>query len=267
MPKYDPVLGIFAPDIPWVPTPAHIMRRAAILDLIRARQPGRVLEIGCGVGALLYDLKSRGFHGKGVDTSKRALEIARHFHGGADNAFKIDEQITEDDKDEYDYLMAFEVLEHIQDDRGELSRWAQCLKKGGVLIGSVPAHRRRWGASDQWAGHVRRYDYQDLEKLLASTGFDLMDTHCYGFPLLNLLAPISNYMSRKKIRRREAIANDAGSADATAASGADRAMESKIFWLYSNVATKILFHVLIAVQKIFYKSNLGTGFIFVAWKK
>ena len=267
MPEYDPVLGLFAREIPWVPTPAHIMRRAVILELIETLKPGRVLEIGCGVGAFLYDLKSRGFHGKGVDTSESALKIARQFHSGADSAFTIVQQIGDDDYDGYEYLMAFEVLEHIQDDCGALSQWAQCLKKGGILIGSVPAHRKRFGASDQWAGHVRRYDYQDLEKLLTSTGFEMMETNCYGFPLLNLLAPISNYMSRKKIHRREACADTAKRAHATASSGADRIMESRVFWLYSNFVSKSLFRMTIGLQRIFERMSVGTGYVFVARKK
>lgn len=267
MPEYDPVLGIFAPEIPWVPTPAHIMRRAAILELIKTWKPGRVLEIGCGVGAFLYDLRSRGFHGKGVDTSEFALKIAHQFHSGADSAFTIVQQIGEDDYDGYEYLMAFEVLEHIQNDSGALSQWARCLKKGGILIGSVPAHRQRFGASDRWAGHLRRYDHQDLEKLLTLASFELMSTKCYGFPLLNILAPISNYMSGKKLRRREAMSDATGRAHATASSGADRIMESKIFWLYSNFVTKTLFRVAIELQRIFDRMRVGTGFVFVARKK
>ena len=267
MPEYDPVLGIFAPEIPWVPTPAHIVRRAAVLEVIKTWQPGRVLEIGCGVGAFLYDLGSRGFHGKGVDTSASALNIAHQFHSGADSAFTIVQQIGEDDYDGYEYLMSFEVLEHIQNDSGALSRWAQCLKKGGILIGSVPAHRQRFGASDQWAGHVRRYDYQDLEKLLKSTGFEILVINCYGFPILNLLAPISNYISRKKIHRRETCAGSDKRAHATASSGADRIMESRVFWLYSNFITKALFRMTFKLQNLFDQMSVGTGFVFVARKK
>ncbi len=123
MPHFDPVLGICAPEVPWVPTIAHILRRAAIFDAIQDQPVGRVLEIGCGAGAFLYDLGTKGYYGKGVDTSESALKVARYVHADSDSSFRIERSSGDDDPERYDYVMAFEVLEHIENDILAVQQW------------------------------------------------------------------------------------------------------------------------------------------------
>lgn len=57
----------------WVPAPRYLMRRDLLLRLFGARKPGRVLEFGCGSGALLAELAGKGFTGTGIEQSEAAL--------------------------------------------------------------------------------------------------------------------------------------------------------------------------------------------------
>src|SRR3546814_7757828 len=82
-------------------------------------------------------------------------------------------------------VCAFDVLEHIEDDRLAIQEWIRWLAPNGKMILSVPAHRSRWGAGDVWAGHYRRYDRNDVEQLLVSCGMEVEHLECYGFPLAN----------------------------------------------------------------------------------
>src|SRR3546814_10271932 len=70
-------------------------------------------------------------------------------------------------------VCAFDVLEHIEDDRLAIQEWIRWLAPNGKTILSVPAHRSRWGAGDVWAGHYRRYDRNDVEQLLVSCGMEV----------------------------------------------------------------------------------------------
>ncbi|MEL7157397.1 MAG: methyltransferase domain-containing protein, partial [Actinomycetota bacterium] len=54
----------------------------------------------------------------------------------------------------FDYVMAFEVLEHITDDRAALEEWLRRLRPGGRVLFSVPAHQRKYGDADRAVGHV-----------------------------------------------------------------------------------------------------------------
>lgn len=74
------------------------------------------------------------------------------------------------ENDTFDLVGAFEVLEHIPDDKGALNEVARVLKRGGRFIFSVPVHTRYWSAWDTHVGHQRRYDPKDLERLLEASG-------------------------------------------------------------------------------------------------
>src|SRR3546814_6549126 len=69
--------------------------------------------------------------------------------------------------------MAFEVLEHIEDDHAALRQWLGWLKPGGILLMSVPAHPSQWNAADVWAGHFRRYRKRELLGLVEENVLEL----------------------------------------------------------------------------------------------
>lgn len=115
----------------------------------------------------------------------------------------------------FDIVCAFEVLEHQSDDAGELVRWRSFLRPGGNLLLSVPAHRERFGPSDEAVGHFRRYDRSDLERVLGTSGFEPVWIESWGAGLGHLLD-----WARDRISAGEAERGDRRSAaDATARSG------------------------------------------------
>lgn len=79
-------------------------------------------------------------------------------------------------KDLFDVIMYIDVLEHIEDDKGELSRAACHLKRGGRIILLAPAHEWLFSKFDRAIGHYRRYNrraltavtpkYLELERLI-----------------------------------------------------------------------------------------------------
>ncbi len=67
----------------------------------------------------------------------------------------------------------FDVLEHIEDDRGFLRGIAGTLRPGGYLFLTVPAYRWLWSTEDALAGHFRRYTLRMLRERLGASGFDV----------------------------------------------------------------------------------------------
>lgn len=72
----------------------------------------RVLDIGCGDGALLHYLrKAKGIEAHGIETSEKATELAR------EKTIKVKKaDITQEEfqlKETYDYIILSEVLEHL----------------------------------------------------------------------------------------------------------------------------------------------------------
>ncbi len=264
---YSPRLGVAAPGMSWVPAPTYLLRRAAILDWLRDAPAGRVLEMGCGPGALLYDLSLRGFEATGVETSSRSLEIAPHL---LDDRPGVTVQSTPPAAEErYDYLFAFEVLEHIEDDLGTLRGWLDYLKPGGRVLVSVPAHRKRWNVTDICAGHFRRYDREDVIELFESAGLKPTRVGTYGWPASHVLAILDSIAQKRKLRRRglDPSTLRVGDADLSAASGSDRSQVARLYPLYSGPLGRALLSTATFLQKAFYGSSLGASFLVDARKE
>jgi SAM-dependent methyltransferase len=77
----------------------------------------------------------------------------------------------------------FDVLEHIEDDRGTLERLHDALEPDGKLYLTVPAHRWLWSQQDTHSGHFRRYSLPGLRALLEDTGF-AVEFDSYFFSVL-----------------------------------------------------------------------------------
>jgi SAM-dependent methyltransferase len=65
----------------------------------------------------------------------------------------------------FDTILYIDVLEHIEDDRGELERAAALLKPGGHLVVLGPAHPWLFSPFDKAIGHYRRYTRPSLRAL------------------------------------------------------------------------------------------------------
>jgi SAM-dependent methyltransferase len=70
-----------------------------------------------------------------------------------------------------DLVVAFDVLEHLDDDKAAAAGVFEALRPGGTFLIAVPADPRLWSAHDDAVGHVRRYTRQTLGDLLAGAGF------------------------------------------------------------------------------------------------
>jgi SAM-dependent methyltransferase len=112
--------------------PKLILRENAVADAARRWLPGRFVEMGAGTGHMTRIFLEKGFYGECHDLGEDNRAIMR------DNLkefsqIKIANSLDELEKYSFDYLMAFEVLEHIQDDAIVLDQWLSYLKPGGGL--------------------------------------------------------------------------------------------------------------------------------------
>lgn len=70
----------------------------------------------------------------------------------------------------FDSIIYIDVLEHIEDDRGELQRAAEHLAPRGRIVVLAPAHQFLFSPFDQSIGHFRRYDRAMLRAAAAPAG-------------------------------------------------------------------------------------------------
>lgn len=81
-----------------------------------------------------------------------------------------------------DSIVYINVLEHIEDDRGELARAFEALKPGGHLLILVPALEWLFSDLDREVGHFRRYTKKGLASLVADAGFTVLKARYFDFP-------------------------------------------------------------------------------------
>lgn len=73
----------------------------------------------------------------------------------------------------FDAVLAFEVLEHVDDDTGLLDEVARVTASGGMIIMSTPVHASMWSPLDDACGHVRRDEPEVLFGKVRAAGFEI----------------------------------------------------------------------------------------------
>jgi SAM-dependent methyltransferase len=73
----------------------------------------------------------------------------------------------------FDAVLAFEVVEHVEDDTGLLDEIARVSRLGGMLILSTPVHASMWSPLDDACGHVRRDEPEVLFDKVRGAGFQI----------------------------------------------------------------------------------------------
>jgi SAM-dependent methyltransferase len=141
-----------------------------------------VLEIGAGEGAFGVRLASAyDYVGVEPDPAAHATTRARLSELGRGTVVRSLDEL--DQSRRFDVVCAFEVLEHIADERQALAGWRQRLRPAGWLLLSVPAGERRYRAADRRVGHYRRYEPDGLARLLDDVGFMVRRSTRIGLPL------------------------------------------------------------------------------------
>ena len=121
--------------------------------------PARILDIGCGTGAVMRALIDRGYDVVGVDPCPDALNYCRR--KGLDAIEASAEQTGQDDSS-FDGVVCLDVLEHLANDKDGIEEIFRVLKPDGIAIIAVPAHQRLYSAHDEGLHHFRRYGRKQL---------------------------------------------------------------------------------------------------------
>lgn len=89
----------------------------------------------------------------------------------------------------FDAILYIDVLEHIEDDRGELAEAARRLGPRGRLVVLSPAHQFLFSEFDSAIGHFRRYSAQSLA---AVAPVDLVEESIFYLDSVGMLASLAN---------------------------------------------------------------------------
>jgi SAM-dependent methyltransferase len=137
----------------------------------RLAQPDlRVLDVGSGTGAVPHDFSQFGWV-CASDRSLAAMRFARE--RGVVDALVCDAQSLPIGDGTVDLVLAFDIVEHVDDDAAMIAELARVLKPGGAVAIHVPAWPALWSRHDEVLEHKRRYTRKALRRLIEDSGLKL----------------------------------------------------------------------------------------------
>ena len=127
-----------------------------------------ILDIGFGTGAMLTFLQRYG-RVTGMDMSVDAIRFART---RCDAPMLLgDITALPVETASMDLVTAFDIVEHVPDDRAAFAELARVCRPGGHMLVTVPAFQFLWGNQDVISHHRRRYTLPDLRTRIEAAGF------------------------------------------------------------------------------------------------
>lgn len=170
---------------------------------------GSLIDIGAGNGLILKFFKLKGFEVSGVELQKdqvHQMQIDYKLQG----VKIVQGDISKlNGKEQFDVVIASDVIEHIEDDESALKNLYSFVKKGGNLVITVPAHMHLYGKRDKNWGHYRRYDRDNfVKKLTGLKGSKVVSIRFWnilGYVAYFFFEKIMNQPIREKFRYKQSI--------------------------------------------------------------
>jgi 2-polyprenyl-3-methyl-5-hydroxy-6-metoxy-1,4-benzoquinol methylase len=166
-----------------------------IFDQITATRKLSLLEVGCGTGNFIehiadnqnLEITGSEIYLKGLLYAKKNLPEINFIQ------FDVSQGIT---GDKFDLIVAFDVIEHIDNDVAALLNMNKMLQNKGKLILTVPQHMFLWSKLDEIVKHKRRYSRDELLSKLKGSGFNVTYSTSFVFVLFPLML-IARLFGRK----------------------------------------------------------------------
>ena len=139
---------------------------------------GRVLDVGCGNGRFLLDMRSAGWKIRGLDPDPAAVAVARAAGVPAEQGRLEESSLPEES---FTAVTLNHVIEHLHDPREALQICHKLLISEGILWIATPnfasASHRAFGR--HWRGlepprHLALFTAGSLERSLTQSGFDVI---------------------------------------------------------------------------------------------
>ena len=141
-------------------------------------QPGKMLDIGCGVGDFLHTAEMHGWECIGVEPSEDAKAIAQKRMKGK---IITSEELEGFPDGAFDVITMWHVLEHVDDLKWLVAQLQRLVKPFGRVVIAVPNYKSYDGQyyKEHWAAydvprHLNHFNRITLSKIFKTSGLELV---------------------------------------------------------------------------------------------
>lgn len=157
--------------------------RMAIVEEFSPFVSGQVIEVGAGIGQLtaLFAEKVGNENIQGIEPDQK---FADFFRKNLPHVRLVEGTVDDlEPAASCNTIISINVMEHIQDHVGELSKYYRLLKaKKGHLCVLTPARPEIYAPIDKDFGHFRRYTKASIREALTLAGFATQKIFYFNFP-------------------------------------------------------------------------------------
>jgi SAM-dependent methyltransferase len=189
----------------WFRARAEILQ-AYLRRTIKPKSRPRILNVGAATGgsiawlSQLGDLTSLEFDSESVEFIRNHLK----------------EKVTQGSilslpyaEGEFDIVCAFDVIEHVENDKLAVSELNRVCRPGGSVLVTVPAHMHLWNVHDEVNHHFRRYAMTQLRELWTGTSGKIEFASFFNNRFYIPIAVIRKFSSfASRIRKQKQLKSD-----------------------------------------------------------
>ena len=154
----------------WYRERRHLLARSLRRLAAGGVRPGRALDIGAAGGGNTRVLRAHGWWPMALEYSPDGAEVCAQRRIPV---IRADARNLPVPSGGLDLVVAYDVLEHIEEDHQAAAEIRRSLRPGGTALIAVPADMRLWSAHDTAVGHVRRYDRAGLLAVVDKAGLQV----------------------------------------------------------------------------------------------
>jgi SAM-dependent methyltransferase len=158
---------------------AAIMKKRAEAQaafLSRWVSPGRSLDVGCGIGALVARLHSLGWSARGIDSDPQAIEFGKRSFRADISTRSLEHSLNGEEP--LDLVCLSHVVEHMVDVTHSLAAIGRTVRLGGLVFVEVP--NQTSPPEGDMESHVNFFSKRSLIRVMNAAGLEVVACECCG---------------------------------------------------------------------------------------